>query len=152
MPNPLPSTDGLKSQARRLRAALYDGGRMISHSTALEMVARQHGFRDWNAISAHGRLHNAPPRSGLGVGIGCMVGGEYLGHPFRGQLIAVQRLSGGNRYRVTIVFDEPIDVVTFDSFSAFRRRVSCTIDSEGVSPRQRSGGVPHLRLFLPSVD
>ena len=52
-PTPLPALDGLKEQARRLRAALGSEGQTLSHSKALELVAAQHGFRDWNTLHAH---------------------------------------------------------------------------------------------------
>src|SRR6185312_15948484 len=41
-----------KSMARHLRAALTDRGVAISHSEALELVARQLGARDWNTLAA----------------------------------------------------------------------------------------------------
>ena len=43
-------------------------------------------------------------------------------------------------------FDEPVDVVTWDSFSAFRRRVSCTIDRRGRTAERTSDGRPHMEL------
>ena len=42
--------------------------------------------------------------------------------------------------------DDPVDVVTFDSFSAFRQRVTATIDEHGVSPSKTSNGRPHMVL------
>ena len=42
----------LKAMARRLRAALAVRGVDISHSEALELVARQLGARDWNTAAA----------------------------------------------------------------------------------------------------
>lgn len=38
--------------ARRLRAALADADTDVSHAAALELVARQLGFRDWNTAAA----------------------------------------------------------------------------------------------------
>ena len=47
-----PSIDELKTQARRLRQAMAERGDDMSHSTALELIAKQHGLRDWNTLSA----------------------------------------------------------------------------------------------------
>ncbi len=41
-----------KSMAKRLRASLADRGVELTHSEALELVARQHGARDWNTLAA----------------------------------------------------------------------------------------------------
>lgn len=53
MTHDLPSTDDLKAQARRLRAALAGRGVDLPHGHALELVAAQHGARDWNTLSAN---------------------------------------------------------------------------------------------------
>jgi len=42
----LPSLDALKAQAKRLRSALAEEGDFIKHGEALELVARQFGYRD----------------------------------------------------------------------------------------------------------
>lgn len=47
----LPSRDVLKGHARNLRQTLSHAGTPISHSTALEHVAHQWGYRDWNTLS-----------------------------------------------------------------------------------------------------
>ena len=41
-----------KSMASRLRARLATNGSQISHSQALELVAAQLGYRDWNTLAA----------------------------------------------------------------------------------------------------
>jgi hypothetical protein len=76
------------------------------------------------------------------------VNGEYLGQRFDAEVIAVMRLGSDERYRITLNFDEPVDVVKFASFSAFRRRVSCVVDRAGVTAERTSDGRPHLRLAL----
>jgi hypothetical protein len=49
--------------------------------------------------------------------------------------VAGQRAAG--RMRLTIRFDEPVDVVTCDKFSAFCQRVSCNLNEKyGSSTRQ----------------
>ncbi|MFN7011202.1 MAG: glyoxalase superfamily protein [Allorhizobium sp.] len=138
--------DELKSQARRLRDAMAGGGTPVSHSAALELVAKSHGARDWNTISAlAARSDNA---AAVPVAVGAIVSGEYLGQRFRGKVLSLSRLSQSSYYAVTLHFDEAVDVVTFDSFSAYRRRVTATIDANGVSPRHTSNGRPHLVLDL----
>src|SRR6188472_587300 len=41
-----------KQMAKRLRAELATRGISLSHSEALELVAHQHGARDWNTLAA----------------------------------------------------------------------------------------------------
>ena len=66
--------DELKSQARRLRDAMSGGGTPVTHSAALELVAKSHGARDWNTISAlAARSDNAAPAP---VAVGAIVTGE----------------------------------------------------------------------------
>lgn len=48
------SIDDAKSMARRLRAELREQDVLISHSRALELVARSLGFRDWNTFVPSG--------------------------------------------------------------------------------------------------
>src|SRR5215203_3431912 len=48
---PRPDPDP-KAMARHLRTALADRGVAVSHSEALELVARQLGARDWNTLAA----------------------------------------------------------------------------------------------------
>lgn len=50
------------------------------------------------------------------------------------------------RYRLTMKFDEPVDVVTFESFSAFRQRVTATVDETGRTIEKTSNGLPQLEL------
>ncbi|SLN76797.1 glyoxalase superfamily protein [Oceanibacterium hippocampi] len=140
----LPSLEDLKDQARRLRAELARSGQDISHGRALELIASQHGFRDWNTL--HARVGNGPPV--CPVKPGDRVAGQYLGQDFKGEVVGVQILAGASRYRIAVHFDEPVDVVTFESFSNFRRRVSCTIDETGRTQERTSNGKPHMVLKL----
>ncbi|WP_208605598.1 glyoxalase superfamily protein [Rhizobium aegyptiacum] len=135
----------LKAQAKRLRQAMNDRGTVLTHSAALEMIARQHGARDWNTLAALAAKPNAPPKTPLFIG--AHIRGRYLNQPFTGEILSLSALAGGLQ-RITIHFGEAVDVVTFESFSAFRRRVSAQIDADGVSPRKTSNGVPHLVLDL----
>ena len=139
----LPSLDDLKQQARRLRDTLGRHGTVVNHSKSLELIAGQHGFRDWNTLM--GAIGNRPPMRNYSLGE--QVAGHYLGQPFTGRIVAVQTLtSAQGRYRVTFDFDEPVDVVTFDSWSAYRKRVTCTLDEAGRTVEKTSNGRPHMVL------
>ncbi len=136
------SVENLKAQAKRLRAELADDGRVIGHGQSLEIIARQLGYRDWNTLrAAAGNRRNDEP-----LVIGERVRGHYLGQAFVGEVIALARQQAAGRMRVTIRFDEPVDVVTFDSFSAYRQRVSCTLNADFVTVERTSNGQPHMRL------
>ena len=142
-PIPLPALDALKDQARRLRKRFADDGQAIGHARALELIAAQYGFRDWNTL--HAAVGNRLPFNPWMLG--ARVRGHYLGQPFDAEVRGVQALSAEpGRYRLTLHFDEPVDVVTFESFSAFRQRVSCTVDETGRSRERTSDGRPHLEL------
>jgi hypothetical protein len=141
----LPSLEALKAQAKRLRGELQSDGHSVSHSRSLELLAHQYGFRDWNGL--HAALGNRA-RSGPPVSLGERVSGRYLGQSFEGEVIGVHSLSAPDRYRVTVTFDEPVDVVTFDSFSAFRSRVTSVIDRNGASAEKTSNGQPQMQLSL----
>lgn len=130
--------DDAKTQAKALRAALQAQGTAISHAQALELVARQHGAKDWNTLHARLALRNAPPELALGDA----VRGLYLGQPFTGQIIALSGPTG--HQQITIRFDAPVDVVRFESFSNLRHQVRGVIDEQGRSLRHTSDGAPQL--------
>ncbi|WP_162901681.1 glyoxalase superfamily protein [Breoghania sp. L-A4] len=138
--NTLPSIETLKLQARRLRAELTGTGAPVNHGRALEMLAHQYGYRDWNTL--HASVGNQPRP----VNVGETVSGRYLGQPFTGTVIGVRLLGDSGHRRVTFDFDEPVDVVTFDSFSAYRKRVTCVLTEDGVTVERTSNGQPHMRL------
>jgi len=140
-----PSIDELKVQARRLRQAMAERGDDMSHSAALELIAKQHGLRDWNTLSALAAKPNDRPDAPFAVG--AAVRGRYLNQAFTGKILALSAKSGG-LYKITIHFDEPVDVVAFESFSAFRQRINAQVDADGISPRKTSNGVPHLVLDI----
>lgn len=136
----------LKAEARALREEQADKGQAMSLAQALEATAKSHGYRDWNTVV--GTLKAPPPAP---VQVGQRVSGKYLKQDFSGSILGVRMLPGGKYSRITIQFDQPVDVVTFDSFSAFRQRVSATIDAYGRSPERTSDGQPHMQLDLPHV-
>ena len=130
--------DNAKAQAKALRVALHAQGTVISHAQALELIARQHGAKDWNTLHARLAMRNAPPELALND----RVRGRYLGQFFSGQIIG---LSGSNNYRqITIRFDTPVDVVRFESFSNLRRQIKATINEHGRSHYHTSNGEPQL--------
>ena len=138
----LPTLDAARAQAKALRATLAAEGREITHSAALELIAKSHGLRDWNTL--HAAIGNTPPPP---VTLGQIVEGRYLGQLFTAEVIGITQLSEG-RYEITLDLAEPVDVVTFDSFSNFRSRVRKTVDAYGRSFDKTSDGVPHLALRL----
>jgi hypothetical protein len=131
-----------KSMAKLLRSDMTSNGTQMTHSQSLEQVARMHGYRDWNTM--HAGLSQQP--NSLSFAVGDRVQGKYLGQPFTGQLIGVQQTQKPMA-RVTIRFDEPGDVVKFDSFSSLRQRVTGEIGPDGRSLRKTSDGQPHLVLL-----
>ncbi len=133
----LAPVDELKSQAKRLREKLRRAGVTLSHGEALELVAHQHGVRDWNTLCA-----KAGNRMLLRVGD--RVQGRYLGQPFSAEIRGMTVIGDGSHRRLTLQFDKPVDVVRFDSFSAFRQRVTGDIGWDGRSPRRTSDGQPQL--------
>jgi len=145
-----PSIDDLKATAKRLRA-----GSDLTHSAALERVAKQYGFRDWNTLSAQAQKQAKKlakkPASNFDPLVGDRVRGLYRGQQFEGTIIrAAAELDGGQT--LTIDFDEAIDVVEFDSFSAFRKRVSCRVDGNGVTSERLSNGTPIVEIEMQDGD
>lgn len=136
-----PSGASLKAEARVLREERAKAGTPVSHGTALEEIARRHGYRDWN--TAHAAL---PERVVSPLQVGQRVKGTYLRQPFTGLVIGVQLLSDMQHFQVTVKFDKLVDVVTSELFSAFRQRVTATVDLRGISPARTSDGEPHLRI------
>ena len=143
-PDPLPSVEELKAQAKRLRTQLAVLNTPVSHSQSLELLAQQMGLRDWNTLQARASAisNHRPPWA-----VGDFVRGRYLDQPCSGRIVSLSSVAGG-RYRMTLHLDEAVDVVTFDSFSSYRQRINATVDSHGRSVGKRSDGVPHLLLQL----
>jgi hypothetical protein len=140
----LPSLEEMKDQARRLRDALARQGTTVNHAKSLELIAGQHGFRDWNTL--HAKIGNMPPPPKV-LSIGDRVTGHYLGQAFAGTVIAIRTLtSAQGLQKVTFDFDEAVDVITFESWSAFRKRVTCTLGEDGRTIEKTSNGEPHMVL------
>lgn len=140
---PLPTLNDLKNQARRLRTRLETSGERISHSRALELIAAQYGYKDWNTLYAATGKRAGAER----LMPGAHVTGAYLGQPFSACVLGIRAItSSPGSYRISLDLDEAVDVVTFDSFSAFRKRVTGVIGTEGVSRERTSNGRPQLEL------
>ena len=135
--SPVPVSE-LKDQAKRLRVKLREDGTELTHSEALETVAHQHGARDWNTLIARSN-RNAPKP----LQVGDRVQGRYLNQPFAAVVKGVNQLSE-DRHRISLHFDNPVDVVTFDSFSSFRQRVSAVVGTNGCSVEKTSDGLPQM--------
>lgn len=134
----------LKEEARRLRQNLNGAGTTLTHSKSLELIARQKGYKDWNTLFASiGNRPEGPP-----VYVGQVVEGTYLGQKFTAEILGVQSQLSHGRWRITLDLAEPIDVVKFESFSAMRRRISATINSDGRTSEKTSDGNPQMVLRL----
>lgn len=147
MKTPIHNRAQAKARARELRAELSDAGRPVSHSEALEQVASELGYRDWNTASA--QLSNEPESP---LQIGDLVTGRYLKQPFTGRVLGVREVGGGAAFEVTIRFDQAIDVVEFESFSNLRTQVTVTVSAAGVSAFRTSDGVPHMAVERAATD
>lgn len=145
METPIPSRSALKSQAKRLRAALAETGQILSHGQSLEAVAHQWGARDWNTVQAMA-MDEPKPSNQLHWRVGQNVSGRYLGHGFQGRIKSARSMASGH-WALTLVFNDPIDVIESDHFSNFRRQVNCTVGPDGRTARKTSDGQPHLVLI-----
>ena len=138
------SIEALKEQAKRLRRECEASGNPISHSKSLELTAHKYHFKDWNTL----RAVVASRAQSLSLAIDQRVQGQYLGILFDGKVLKFQELPEKGRYRLTLLLDTPIDVVRFDSFSAYRKRISATIGNDGSTVEKMSNGCPQLKLLL----
>lgn len=138
----LPSALQAKDQAKRLQTKMAEDGMPIGHAKSLELVAHQHGFRDWNTMIA--AVGNGPPRD---WGPGDKVKGTYLSQPFTAHVVAVAILKPG-WFRLELHLEKAIDVVTSTNFSNFRTRVRGVVGPKGHSMEQTNDGQPHLQIDL----
>lgn len=140
----LPTLESAKAHAKRLRTSLNRTGTEISHSKALELVAEQHGYRDWNTL--HAAIGNTRP--GPPVSVGQTVTGTYLGKRFRADILGVRSMGQQELFRITLRFEEPVNVSAFDSFEVLRRQVSANIGRDGVTAEKTSNGLPQMSIDL----
>ncbi len=137
-----PNAAQAKIEAKQLRAEREARGELISHSRSLELVAQRHGYRDWNTFSAA-----ICDRAPAGWSVGAAVRGRFRGQPITARLLAIERVRPG-WYRVSLKLDEPVDVVSFESFSNMRQRITAVLGPAGASREKTSDGQPHLVLQL----
>ena len=142
MSNSIPTLAEAKQLAKQLRAQLAEKGTEISHSNALERVAQQYGYRDWNTL--HVALGNRPPEGWVA---GERVRGRYLSQRFEATVVAVEMLRPG-WFRLELDLVEAVDVVTFDSFSNFRKRIRGVVGPVGTSVEKTSDGVAQLEIDM----
>ena len=138
----IPPIPYLKHKAKEFRLKQAEQNISISHSDALEALAKIYGYRDWNILSAIAKKQSSI------VNVGQRVKGRYLGKVFEGMIKAVRMTSDPDKMRITIVFDHAIDVVPFDSFSNFRKQVSCYLTQKAMTNEITSNGQPQLILDL----
>lgn len=131
----------LKTQARETRETQDAAGRPVTQAEALEMVARSHGLRNWNTLRARAMRKQR-------LGLSTRVTGAYLGQRFRGRVHALgpALVKTPGAFRVMLQFDDPVDVVRFDSFSAMRQRVASTLGPNKQSFDATSDGAPQMVL------
>jgi len=141
MNEPLPTLAQIKAQAKRLRQLMADEGVDVGHSQALELIADNHGYRDWNTLSAQLKKTQPP------VAIGDWVKGHYQGQSFGAEVRSVQAERLGY-WRLGLQLEQPMDVVTSSRFSSMRRHLQATVDQQGVTSERLSSGEPLLRLQL----
>lgn len=138
----VPTVTAAKAQAKRLRASLQADGTAISHAKALELVAAQHGYRDWNT------LHAAISRAGTVLpGLGDEVEGRYLGHAFKATVVGAEASRPGWT-RLSFDLERPVNVSKFASFSVLRKRIAGTLGPDGRTREHTSDGVPHISLSI----
>lgn len=140
MSRDLPTAARAKTRAKRLREDLAAVGTTISHAQALERVAQEHGFRDWNAL--HAAIRDLPPE---GWTVGGRVTGRYLSQPFAATVLAADQLRPG-WFRLVLDLDKAVDVVRFESFSNLRKRIQIEVGPEGHSKERTSDGTPQVQL------
>lgn len=125
-----PVSSDYKAHARRLRDALAGEGIAVSHTKALELVARQNGARDWNTLAAR-----RPSASAVPFAVGERVEGTFNGNPAQGRVFGLEETIKPDLWRVTVAFDPPVDVVTSKLFSSERRRITMIVGADGRSRR-----------------
>lgn len=133
-----PTSSDYKTYARRLREALAADGIAVSHGKALELIARQHGVRDWNTLAAQASDEHAPVQDAVAsapFGVGDAVAGTFNGTPAQGKVIGLSETIKPDLWRVVVKFDPPVDVVTSKLFSSERRRIEMVVGADGRSRR-----------------
>jgi len=142
MSPPLPTTAQAKDQAKRLRAKMAEDATEVSHAKSLELIAHEHGFRDWNTMGA--AIGRGPD---VAWSIGDRVTGHYLAQPFTAHVASVRLVSPG-WVQLSLHLVEAIDVVTSEHFTNYRSRIRGIVGPKGNSAERTSDGRPHLEIDL----
>jgi len=140
MTRDLPTVAEAKNMAKALRKRLADDGVVLGHSQALERIAKDHGFKDWNGF--HAAIETDQSEA---WGVGARVTGRYLSQPFAATVLSSQQLRPG-WFRLVLDLDEAVDVVRFESFSNLRKQIRVEVGPAGHSKERTSDGIPHLEL------
>jgi hypothetical protein len=139
----LPTHSEVKHRAKTLRAHRQAAGHAMTHAQALERISRRQGYRDWNTLSAAiTSIRGASCLPG-----GDSVSGQYMGKAFEAHILKIGVTPEGET-RLTLRFDEAIDVVEHQGFSAFRKQINCSVSRDGHSTARLSDGTPHVALIL----
>lgn len=138
----LPSVTQAKDQAKRLRAKMLKGDKKIGHAQSLELIAHEHGFRDWNCMRV--AIGNGPSK---GWAVGDRVTGAYLSQPFSALVISVSNIKP-EWFKLVLQLERAVDVVTSNSFSNYRQRIRGVVGPKGYSVERTSNGEPHLQIDL----
>ncbi|MEM6609917.1 MAG: glyoxalase superfamily protein [Pseudomonadota bacterium] len=136
----LPTLVDAKKLAKALRKRLADKGVVLGHSQALERIAQDNGFRDWNSF--HAAIEADPSKS---WGVGARVTGRYLSQPFAATILSSEPKRPG-WFRLVLNLDEAVDVVRFESFSNLRKQIRIEVGPAGHSKERTSDGRPHVEL------
>lgn len=136
----LPTLTEAKNMAKALRKRLTTEAVALSHSQALERIAKDHGFKDWNGF--HAAIEVSQSKTWA---IGTRVTGRYLSQPFDATVLSTQQLRPG-WFRLVLDLDEAVDVVRFDSFSNLRKQIRVEIGPARHSKERTSDGIPHVEL------
>ncbi|MCO5155320.1 MAG: glyoxalase superfamily protein [Aquamicrobium sp.] len=131
------SAPDYKVHARRLRDALAAEGVAVSHGKALDIVARQHGARDWNTLSAKANAPAPCSREARTApfAVGDRVEGTFNDRPAKGRVIGLAETIKPDLWRVTVKFSPPVDASTSAAFRAERTRVEMVVGADGRSRR-----------------
>ena len=130
--------NALKAGAKRLRTYLSTKSVEINHATSLEAIAHERGLKDWNTLSAMAG-DNWPE-------IGAIVTGTFIDQAFKGQVTAVELIKGDHVRRYKIVFEDSVDVVTFESFEGHRKYQALFLNKNGQSANRL--GKPDGKMML----
>ena len=142
MTRDLPTLGDAKKLAKLLRKRLAADGTEISHAQALERIAQNNGFRDWNGF--HAAIVTERPNVWTA---GDRVTGRYLAQPFVATVLFAEERPRG-WFQLTLKLDEAVDVVRFESFSNLRKHVRVRVGPNGHSKEHTSDGTPHVELDL----